>query len=253
MVSSRRAGDAVGIGVEEAQPAQAVDAGECVEQRGEAVFQAEVFAVAGGVLADERDLLHAAGDELLRFGDDGLEAARAEFAAQVGNDAEAAGVVAALGDFDVGRGARRGEKARGGFVVEVGGQQVRCALPVVAAEAALALAMVAFGAALRAVGVLDESVQRPTCAFRACDSLPDRVSAWTAGEDVEGRRRGGRVGRDAGGFEDGFELAGADDGVDFRDVFLNFVAIALDEAAGDDELACAALGLVAGHLEDGVD
>ena len=86
-------------------------------------LEAEVFAVAGGVLADEGDLLDAAGDELLRFGDDGFEAARAEFAAQVGNDAEAAGVVAALGDFDVGRGARRGEEARGGFVVEIGGQQ----------------------------------------------------------------------------------------------------------------------------------
>ena len=56
-----------------------------------------------------------------------------------------------------------------------------------------------------------------------------------------------------GGIEDRFELAGADDGVDFRDVFLNLVAIALDEAAGDDKLACAALGLVAGHLENGVD
>ena len=88
MVSSRRAGDAVGIGVEEAQPAQAVDAGELVEQSCQAILQAEVFAVAGGVLADERDLLHAARNELLRFGDDGFKAARAEFAAQVGNDAE---------------------------------------------------------------------------------------------------------------------------------------------------------------------
>jgi GGDEF domain-containing protein len=59
------AGDAVGIGVEEAQPAQAFDAGERVEQSGEAVFEAEVFAVAGGVLADEGDLLNAARDELL--------------------------------------------------------------------------------------------------------------------------------------------------------------------------------------------
>ena len=89
--------------------------------------------------------LDAAGDELLGFGDDGFEAARAEFAAQVGNDAEGAGVVAALGDFDVGRGFGRGQEARGGFVVEIGGQQVGCALPVVAAEAALLFAVVAFG------------------------------------------------------------------------------------------------------------
>ena len=119
--------------------------GERVEQGGEAVFDAEVFAVAGGVLADEGDLLDAAGDELLGFGDDGLEAARAEFAAQVGDDAEGAGVVAALGDFDVGGGFGRGEEARGGFVVEIGGEQVGCALPVVAAEAALLFARVPSG------------------------------------------------------------------------------------------------------------
>ena len=77
--------------------------GERFEQRSEAVFQAKVFAVAGGVLADESDFLHAAGDELLRFGDHGLEAPRAELAAQVGNNAEGAGVIAAFGNLDVGR------------------------------------------------------------------------------------------------------------------------------------------------------
>ena len=46
------AGDAVGVGVKEAQPAEAFDTGELVEERGEAVFNAKVFAVAGGVLAD---------------------------------------------------------------------------------------------------------------------------------------------------------------------------------------------------------
>jgi hypothetical protein len=64
------------------------------------------------------------------------------------------------------------------------------------------------------------------------------------------------VGRgEAGGFEDGFELAGADYGVDFGDVLLDLVAVALDEAAGDDEaLGFAAVGdLVLHHLEDGVD
>ncbi len=55
-------------------------------------------------------------------------------------------MVAALGDLDVGRGFWRGQEAGSGFVVEVGGQQVGCALPVVAAEAALLLAVVAFGA-----------------------------------------------------------------------------------------------------------
>ena len=78
------AGDLVGIGVEEAQPAQALDAapgGRAAAARPS--FNAEVFAVAGGVLADERDLAHAARDQLLRLGDDRLEPARAELAAQV--------------------------------------------------------------------------------------------------------------------------------------------------------------------------
>ena len=174
--------------------------GEGVEQRGEAVFEAEVFAVAGGVLADEGDFLDAAGDELLGFGDDGFEAAGAEFAAQVGDDAEGAGVVAALGDFDVGRGFGRGEEARGGFVVEIGGQQVRCALPVVAAEAALVLAEVAFGADFLEAKARS-FVRMPA---EACPSLsvcvPVRFrlsSAACAGEDVEGRggAAGGRRGR----------------------------------------------------------
>ena len=73
-----------------------------------------------------------------------------------------------------------------------------------------------------------------------------------AGEDGEGRESGGGAGN-AGGFKDGFEFAGADDGVDFRNAFADFIAIALDEAAGDDELFGVTLGFEAGHLEDGVD
>ena len=69
------AGDAVGVGVEEAEPAEPFYFGEGVEEGGEAVFEAEIFAVAGGVLADEGDLADAAGDEGLGFGDDGFKAA----------------------------------------------------------------------------------------------------------------------------------------------------------------------------------
>ena len=69
---------------------------------GEAVGEAEVFAVAGGVLADEGDLADALGDEVFGFGDDGRHAAGAELAAELRDDAEAAGVVAAFGDLDVG-------------------------------------------------------------------------------------------------------------------------------------------------------
>ena len=73
------------------------------------------------------------------------------------------------------------------------------------------------------------------------------VVRMVKGEVVRGLRS------HSGGGEDVFEFAGADDGVDLGDVFLDFVAIALDEASGDDELLGFAMRLMAGHLEDGVD
>ena len=103
MVFEQLAGDLVGIGVEEAHPAEVFDLREPLEQQREAVLQAEVFAVAGGVLADERDFAHA----LLRRGAAASamtdsKRRRAELAAQLRDDAEAAGMIAAFGDLDVG-------------------------------------------------------------------------------------------------------------------------------------------------------
>jgi hypothetical protein len=57
---------------------------------------------------------------------------------------------------------------------------------------------------------------------------------------------------EAGGGEDGFEFAGAYYGVYFGDGFLDFVAVALDQAAGYDEFFRVAVGFMAGHFEDGV-
>ena len=53
-------------------------------------------------------------------------------------------------------------------------------------------------------------------------------------DDVEGRESGGGGAGDACGFEDGLEFACADDGVDFRNALADFVAVAFDEASGDD-------------------
>ncbi len=139
-------GDLVRVGVEEAQPAQAGQDGKGVEKLGEAVGEAEIFAVAGGVLADEGDLADALGDEVLGFGEDGPHAARAELAAQLRDDAEGAGMVAALGNLDVGRGARRRQDAWGCVGVEVAGQGGGGAVPGLAGEAAGLLAGQAFGA-----------------------------------------------------------------------------------------------------------
>ena len=74
-------------------------------------------------------------------------------------------------------------------------------------------------------------------------------------EDAERRVVGVATWCEASGRKDALELAGADDGVDLRDVGADLVAIALDQAAGDDEAAGAATvgDLVLHHLEDGVD
>jgi len=108
--------------VEEAEPADAFNFGEGFEQRGETVFEAQVFAVAGVSWPMRVISSTPRATSCRASATTDSEAAGAEFAAQVGDDAEGAGVVAAFGDFDVGGGARRGEEARRGFVVEVGGQ-----------------------------------------------------------------------------------------------------------------------------------
>ena len=74
-------------------------------------------------------------------------------------------------------------------------------------------------------------------------------------KDAEGRGVGVTAGREAGSGEDAFKLAGADDGVDFGNVGADLVAVALDQAAGNNQpRRLAAIGdLVLHHLEDGVD
>ena len=197
----KAAGNAVGIGVEKAQPAHAGDLGECVEQLRKAVLDAQVFAIAGSVLADQRDLLDAARNELLRLGDDRLEAARAEFPPEIGDDAEGTGMVAALGNLDVGRGFGGCQEPWSVFIVEVGWQVVRRALPIVAAEAALQLTLIPFG-------------PRGRMPMRARAGFLAGACFCRAAKNVEGRGcvRGGRKAR---GFQDRFQFAGADDGVHF--------------------------------------
>src|ERR1035441_8813407 len=63
----------------------------------------------------------------------------------------------------------------------------------------------------------------------------------------------GLGGSDSGGGQNAGQLAGAENGVDLRDVLLNLVAVALHQAAGDDELAGTAVRLVPNHFEDGID
>ena len=76
----------------------------CCEQTRQAVLDAEVGAVADRVLGDEDDLLRPRADEI----DDLLQHVQRPLAdlppLDAGDGAEGAGVVAAVGDLDVGRG-----------------------------------------------------------------------------------------------------------------------------------------------------
>ena len=164
-------------------------------------------------------------------------------------------MIAAFGDLDVGAGAGRGEDARGEVGVEVLGERGGGAIPGGSGEAALLLAEVAFGAG----GQLGAYFGGVRVLVDGGGGAGDEV---VRSEDVEGRVEGGQWGLwvEAGGDEDSFELAGADDGVDFGDVLADLVAVALDEAACDDEalgvpFTGAAVGdcLHLDHLEDSVD
>ena len=118
--------DAIRVAIEEANPVEIFDLREALEQKRQAVAQAEVFAVESGVLADQRNFAHARGGQILRFAHHRFESAAAEFAAQLRNHAERAGMVAAFVDFDVGGVARRGENARRQVVVEIRGGEASC-------------------------------------------------------------------------------------------------------------------------------
>ncbi len=52
---------------------------------------------------------------------------------------------------------------------------------------------------------------------------------------------------------DAIELVGAEDGIDFRDIFPDLIAIALHQATGDNEPLRAAGLLVFGHFKDRID
>src|SRR4051812_8638686 len=67
---------------------------------------------------------------------------RAEFSPQLRDDAEAAGMVATLGDFDVGHVARRGQDSRSRFGVKIIWEVRDGAIPFVFAETSAALASV---------------------------------------------------------------------------------------------------------------
>ena len=66
-----------------------------------ALLMADVDAVGAGVLADDQQFLRPRGDQLLRLAQHRVDPPAGELAAQLRDDAEGAGVVAALGNLEV--------------------------------------------------------------------------------------------------------------------------------------------------------
>src|SRR3954467_14969670 len=122
---------------------------QALKQQREAIFQSEVFAVAGGVLANEGELAPSRFDQALCFGDHRLEMSGTELATQLRDDAEAARMIAAFRDLDVGRVPGRGQDARRCFRVKIMRQVGDRAVPLPLAEASAALACFAFWTRMR--------------------------------------------------------------------------------------------------------
>jgi hypothetical protein len=73
------------------------------------------------------------------------------------------------------------------------------------------------------------------------------LGAGAGAEEPQGCRAAGD------GADDLRDFAGAEDGVDLRDLLPQLVAVSLGEAAGDDEAPAGAGRLVLRHLQDRVD
>ncbi len=89
------------------------------QQLRQAVFQSEILAVTGGVLADQVDLANTLRKQPRRFADHRFEPAAAKLSAILRDHAEGAGMIATLGDFDVCEMFRRRQHARRQVVIQI--------------------------------------------------------------------------------------------------------------------------------------
>src|SRR5579871_5551936 len=114
-------GNLVGISIEEAYPlfAWRLDPGKAFEQVCQAVAQAQVLAIAGGVLSDQVDFTDTLLEEAGGLRDYRFESPAAKGAAILRDDAKRTRMIATLGDLDVRIVARSREHARRQIVVEI--------------------------------------------------------------------------------------------------------------------------------------
>ena len=90
-------------------------------RNGAAVIRAQIEAVISRVLRNQVQLLHAVGNQRLGLGHDVRLLPAAMRTAHPGNDAKAARMIAALGDFDVGEVPGREAEPRRGEIGDEGG------------------------------------------------------------------------------------------------------------------------------------
>src|SRR4029079_10014271 len=81
---------------------------------------ADIEAIGAGILRDDEKLLHARRDEALGFAHDIVELTALQSPAKRRNDAEAAAIVAALGDLQIGVVPRRQPEALRRDQIEIG-------------------------------------------------------------------------------------------------------------------------------------
>src|SRR6185437_11907924 len=183
--------DLVGIRIKETHPAQFGNSSHALQQQRQSVLQPKVFAVTGGVLADERNLAYSVPRQPLSFRNHGFKASRTKFAPQLRDDAEAARMITAFGNLDVRRCFRRRKHARRVFVIEVIRQIGNSAVPFRAGKASALLARQPFRPSWYAElqlrmtnGELFPAGLKPVsipAAARICSSSPVPTTASTSG------------------------------------------------------------------------
>src|SRR3954454_5310640 len=107
-------GDPIGICVKKADPLWQVrwNLRQPGEQVCEAMLHSEIFAVARRVLANEVQFTNPHAKHPSRFVDNAFETTATELATELRDHAERAGMIASLGDLDVGRVLRCRENPR---------------------------------------------------------------------------------------------------------------------------------------------
>ncbi len=125
-------------------------------------------------------------------------------------------MIATFGDLDVRRVRGSGEHSRRRFVVKIIGQVGDGAIPTFAGESALSGAGIAFGA---------------------------------RSQNIEWRIRG-RSRRNSCRGQNLFQFTRPDNGIDFRNILLNFVAKTFHQTAGDDQFPGTSIGFVPRHFQN---